>query len=501
MKPAGGSAGTQPTPVNRAELLASLPPVWPDASLAAQIAAQVNAGHRKVIALDDDPTGSQTMHDIDVLTTWDVDRLGAALRGADPCFYVLTNSRSLPTEAARALNAEIATNLAQAGRLTGVDFEVISRSDSTLRGHYPAEIDALAETLAREAGWRIAGHVIVPYFLAGGRYTIDNIHWVAEDDMLVPAAETEYAHDPAFGYRASELREWVAEKTAGRYAAAGVAAVTLDDLRLGGPAQVAAILSQVSADDAGTPAGRPVILNAAADRDLEVFVSGLLDVEAAAPGRRFLFRSGASLVRVRSGLTERPLLTGQELGLPDVAFGGLVIVGSYIQKSGAQLAAMLELPGVTGIELHVERVLDPAARSAEIATAAAQADAVIAGDRVAVVYTSRAHVAGDGHDAALRISRSVSAALVEVTRGLKATPRFIVAKGGITSHDIAVKGLDVERARVLGQIAPGVSVWRLGAESRYPGLPYVVFPGNVGGPGTLAEVVKGIRASRRAAAS
>jgi uncharacterized protein YgbK (DUF1537 family) len=77
--------------------------------------------------------------------------------------------------------------------------------------------------------------------------------------------------------------------------------------------------------------------------------------------------------------------------------------------------------------------------------------------------------------------------LIALVQRITATPRFLVAKGGITSSDIATGGLGVRRAHVLGQLIPGVPVWRLGAESRFPGMAYVVFPGNVGDDRALAE--------------
>ena len=75
---------------------------------------------------------------------------------------------------------------------------------------------------------------------------------------------------------------------------------------------------------------------------------------------------------------------------------------------------------------------------------------------------------------------------------LAVRPRFLVAKGGITSSDIGVHALQVRRATVLGQALPGVPVWKLGAESRYPGMSYVVFPGNVGDEDGLRSLVENL---------
>lgn len=73
---------------------------------------------------------------------------------------------------------------------------------------------------------------------------------------------------------------------------------------------------------------------------------------------------------------------------------------------------------------------------------------------------------------------------------LQSRPNFVVAKGGITSSDVATKGLMIRRAMVLGQILPGIPVWRAGPESKFPGMPYVIFPGNVGGETALLESVQ-----------
>ena len=82
----------------------------------------------------------------------------------------------------------------------------------------------------------------------------------------------------------------------------------------------------------------------------------------------------------------------------------------------------------------------------------------------------------------------MSRAICSLVRGLREQPAFLVAKGGITSNDVAVHALGVRRADVLGSVRPGVPVWRCGAESRAPGLAYVVFPGNVGAADDLARV-------------
>jgi len=459
-------------------LLASLPQPWPE-SLLPTIQDQNAANQRSLIVLDDDPTGTQTVYDLPVLTDWSVETLRAELAQGTAVFYILTNSRSLPLAAAQALNAEIGRNLLAASQATGRDFAVVSRSDSTLRGHYPGETDALAAAL----GQQVDATLIIPFFLEGGRFTINDVHYVAEataaGDQLVPAAETPFARDAAFGYQKSDLREWVEEKSGGQVAAHDVAAITLEDLRLGGPDVVAAKLLDLAA-------GGVCIVNCAATRDMEVFVSGLLTAEA--QGRHFLYRTAATFVQVRAGLAPRPLLTAADLDLPNSG-GGLVVVGSYVPKSTTQLNALLAQSTIARVEVNVDALLDETQRASELNRALGLINEALHGDQDAVIYTSRRLIAGDDAASSLAIGQRISASLVEIVQRLSVRPRYLIAKGGITASDLATKALGVQRALVRGQLLPGIPLWQIGAESRYPDLSYVVFPGNVGGDDALVQAV------------
>ena len=464
--------------LNKTTLFATLPPEWPDDLLPA-IQVQVAASQRKIVVLDDDPTGTQTVHDIPVLTEWSVELLRTELLNDDPVFYILTNSRSMPLPAAQALNREIGHNLMVASAQSGRAFVVVSRSDSTLRGHYPGETDALAAAIETQ----VDATLIIPFFLEGGRYTINDIHYVAEGEQLVPAAETPFARDAAFGYQHSNLREWVAEKNGGRIPAEAVAAISLDDIRLGGPDRVAEKLMTLTQ-------GTACIINAVSMRDIQVLVVGLLQAEA--QGKKFLYRTAASFVQVRAGLAARPLLTPADLALPQTG-GGLVVVGSYVPKTTGQLAELLALPDVVSCELRVASLLDGATRQTEIERATQVIDQALQQGQDVVVYTSRDLVTGQNAEHSLSIGQQVSDSLVALVHALKTQPRYLLAKGGITSSDVATKGLGVRRALVLGQILPGVPLWRTGAESLYPGLAYIVFPGNVGDAQALARVVTTLR--------
>lgn len=473
---------------NQADMLASLPAPW-QASLLTEIRQQVARDGRKIVVLDDDPTGTQTVYGLPVLTRWDVPTLTQELQAANPACYILTNSRSLNQADVATLLIELTANLHQASQHSGRDITVISRSDSTLRGHFPLETDILSDYLATSTGHPPAGVLVVPYFLEGGRFTIHDTHYIADGDTLMPASRSAFAQDATFGYSTAHLPHWVEEKTAGRIPASQVMTLSLETIRQGGPDAVCAQLHQCQN-------GQVCVINAVTLRDLEVVVMGQLLAEAT--GKHFLLRSAASYVQVRLGLATRPLLTKNTLpttpadtdagGLLTDA-GGLLVVGSYVPMTTAQLAILLEHSNICPVELDVPAFLDCNEPEHMLTQIAKDIDHHLVQGLDVVLFTSRDLITGKGAEASLELGRRVSQSLVSIVRQLQETPRFVIVKGGITSSDIATQALNVTKATVQGQLLPGVPVWQLGADSRYPGLSYVVFPGNVGDTRALHEAV------------
>ena len=458
--------------------LDTLPTEW-QIDLLPSIQKALNRSSYKIVVLDDDPTGTQTVRDIPVLTTWSVTALETELSGEFPAFFILTNSRSLTEQAACELAREIGENLHQAATHTGIRIVVISRSDSTLRGHFPSEVDAAARALQKDQ----LPYLLIPFFLEGGRYTLNDIHYVKEQNALVPAAMTPFAKDAAFGFSHSNLKDYVEEKTSGNIAAENVVSVSLEDIRKGGPEKVAEVLKSV-------PRGAACLINSASYRDMEVVVAALIQVEN--EGYEFLYRTAASFVRSRIGLDAGSgPLSGAQLVTPSDN-GGLFVIGSYVPKTTAQMNALFELTDIVPIEVKVDQLIEPSSRSREIDRARALADKTLGSGADAAVYTSRALVTGSDAASSLQIGSVVSASLVEIVSNISKQPRYLVAKGGITSSDIATEALGIKRAMVIGQALPGVPAWRCGEETRYPGMTYIVFPGNVGEDDALAQIVKKI---------
>lgn len=461
--------------VDKVALISSLPAEW-NQDLIPQIQALLRETKQKVFVLDDDPTGTQTVHDTVVLTEWNVSALVRELESADPICYILTNSRSVGAAEAEALNREIARNLRSAAERAAGSYTLISRSDSTLRGHYPAETDALAESAEAPPD----AVLIIPAFMAGGRYTIRGLHYVEEGDLLIPAAQTPYAEDAVFGYQHSELRKWVEEKTGGRVLSGDVTSLSIEVIRNGGPDAVEEILR-------GLHGGAVCVVDAVSERDLEVVALACIRAEAA--GLRFIYRTAASFAGIRGGVPIRPPLDAADI-TPMSEHGGLVVVGSYVKKSTDQLAALLASGLVKGVELPVAEMLTSEAEDAFLGSIADELAALLRGGKHAALYTSRELVSGHDDESSLAIGRRVSRCLVDVMRRLPVAPRFIIAKGGVTSSDLATDALSIKRATVLGQILPGIPLWQPDANSRYPSGAYIVFPGNVGDDEALLRAVQ-----------
>lgn len=443
---------------------------------------EITESNIKFVVLDDDPTGVQTVHDITVFTDWTVDSIKKGFSLKDKLFYILTNSRGLTVEQTTKLHREIAENVMRAAEALNQEFVIISRSDSTLRGHYPLETKLLKESLESGNNINIDGEILFPFFKEGGRFTANDIHYVNYNGKLVPAAETEFAKDKTFGYSSSNLCEYVEEKTKGEYKASDVVRISLFSLRDGEINVIKHQLMEVNNFN-------KVIVNALDYDDVCVFCTALY--QAIAEGKRFMFRTAASFVKVVGGVTDIPLLTAKDMIKGGSKNGGIIVVGSHTEKTTSQLQELKKLDGLEFIEFQSNLVLENRLDE-EVARVVNLSEKLISEGKTVVCYTNRKllTVENDTPEAALTRSVKISDGVQALVGNLKITPAFVIAKGGITSSDVGVKALKVKQALVLGQIRPGIPVWQTGSESRFPGIPYVIFPGNVGEVTTLREAAE-----------
>jgi uncharacterized protein YgbK (DUF1537 family) len=427
----------------------------------------------QIIVLDDDPTGSQTVHSCLLLMQWDVATLRLGLSHPAPIFFVLTNTRSLSADKAAAVTREVCQNLKQAIALEGVtDFLVVSRSDSTLRGHYPIETDVIAAELGG-----FDAHFLTPAFFEGGRTTRDSVHYLLVNGVDTPVHQTEFARDSVFGYSHSYLPDYVEEKTHGRIRAEDVVRFELADVRSG----VVDRLMQLTDNQC-------CVVDAVIQDDLDRFAADIL--VAAAQGKKFLFRSAASLLTALAQLPPQPIAPPAMVNYVRDGQPGAVIVGSHVQKTTAQLAELLKAPGITGIAIDVAQLRDdPTVGAAILESVWRQAGQAHQAGQTVVIYTSRSELQFADVQARLDFGIVVSALLMDVLRHLPETIGFLISKGGITSNDTLSDGLALRGAELLGQVIAGVSMVKTPADhDQFPDLPVVLFPGNVGDELALATV-------------
>ncbi|HEY8887995.1 MAG TPA: four-carbon acid sugar kinase family protein [Gallionella sp.] len=427
----------------------------------------------KIIVLDDDPTGSQTVHSCLLLTRWDKDTLREAIMDASPLFFVLTNTRGMAAKPAADITREVCRNLKLALaelKKSGHDINpiLVSRSDSTLRGHYPVETDVIAAELGA-----FDAHFLVPAFFEGGRITRNSVHYLVVDGKETPVHETEFARDSVFGYRHSYLPDYVEEKTAGRIRAVEVERFLLRDVRGDSMPRLMRLRGNVCC-----------VVDAETQDDLDHFAEQLR--LAASQGKHFLFRSAASLLTALARLPSQPVAAEDMAQYVRGGKAGAVIVGSHVKKTTLQLEQLLKMPGVVAIEVNVERL--PENRDALLAEIIRKCEQSHAAGNTPVVFTSRLEKAFSDQATRLAFGDMVSAFLMDVVRNLPRTLGFLISKGGITSNDVLSSGLALHTSRVVGQILPGCSVVCCPADHpRYPDLPVVIFPGNVGDDQALAK--------------
>ena len=475
-------------------------------------------GTRKIVVFDDDPTGSQTVHSCPLLLRWDAASLRQGLADPSPLLFLLVNTRDLAPEQARARLASLCRTLqpllAEAVAAGTIErWLVVSRGDSTLRGHFPLE----SELIAAELG-PFAASFLVPAFLPGGRTTAAGVHLLHGE----PVHRSAFAQDRLFGYGTSFLPAWVAEKTAGAIPAEAVQRIDRSDLeaavaeREGGESNGFQALVGRLAELAGNPwvvvdGERPAQLAAfaaAVDRVTDPAagpVAGGDAPTASAPThgpRRFLFQSAASLITALAALPPQPL---DPAGLAALRrrnsegqpLAGLVLVGSHVPLADAQVQSLLAEPACGGVDLEVAKVarvlagplpdrLLPSLESAWLE----RLQAVLARGQTPVLFTSRGELACSSPAERRALGEALAGLMARLAARLAPQLGYLISKGGITSQTLLAEGLDLAQVRLEGQLLPGLSLLRpagAGVPEALAGLPLITFPGNLGDASTLVE--------------
>ncbi len=483
----------------------------------------------KIVVIDDDPTGSQTVHGCPLLLRWDAASLAQGLRQPSPLLFLLANTRALAPDQARQRVREICRALAAAlaaAQAEGVidRWLLVSRGDSTLRGHFPLEVEVIDQALGP-----FEATFLVPAFLEGGRTTLAGVHRLQGQ----PVHETAFARDGLFGFRSSYLPDWVAEKSGGRIAATAVEKLSLAELeapgaslcqRLAGlagnvvaavdatePCHLSALAAAVRILQLGqvpspTAAAAGLAPEAATDHDTATISETPADpVTPSVPARRFLFQSAAGLIAALAQLPPQPrdaqALAGLRRRGAEGSWPGLVLVGSHVPLADRQLARLLAEEHCGGVEVAVAKVQrllegplpEPLLASLESAWLQQLRQQLAAG-RTPVLYTSRGELRCRDGAERRRLGLVLAGSMARLVAALAPQLGYVISKGGITTHTLLADGLDLAAVRLQGQLLPGLSlvladlpVERPGEAAAPAALPVLTFPGNLGDDDTLLQ--------------
>lgn len=428
------------------------------------------------IIIDDDPTGNQTVHGVPLLTQWDVDTLEDEFKKQTPLFFLLTNSRSLTEKEVVEIYTEVAKNIVKAAKQTGRDYTIISRGDSTLRGHFYTEVSTIKNIINNPLT------VFAPVMFEGGRVTVNDIHYIKEKNQsLIPVSESSFANDHTFGYENSNLKKWIKEKTAQKNEVPKVHSFSVNAIRKKSVHSLSEEILKLNAVDY-------CIINALNYSDLDKIAQAFLLAEAS--GKEILYRTSSSFVPSYVGMASKDLLQASEIVNSDTQNGALIIVGSYVSKSSEQLKCVLEEEKKQNvhIELNTTEILSSSYQSYLRIIIHTIEKNIKSGNNI-ILSTSRAVKIGSTKEETIAIAKKISNALIAIVQQISCKPRYILSKGGITSHDIATKGLKMKKSITIGQVLPGIPVWQMGEETKFPNIGYIVFPGNVGEKDTLKQLI------------
>lgn len=430
----------------------------------------------KIVVLDDDPTGTQTVSNIKVYCDWNTKTLKKALSSSENIFFILTNSRSFSKTKTIYVHKEITKNILSLNK----NVLFYSRGDSTLRGHYPTETETIKNEYENITNIKIDGEIICPFFIEGNRITKNAIHYIKFNDKYIPVGESEFAKDKTFGYKNSNLLNWCEEKTNHKYIAKNMIHINLKEIR------------NLSWDTIYNKFYfckdfNKIIIDAENYYDLKIVTICFL--KAINNNKHFIIRGAASLVKLLHNDANKPFLKKEDIIDTTNKNGGLIVIGSHVSKTTQQFEK-LKNTSIKLIEFNQHLVLNKMLFIQEINRVTSEIDKNIKSGFDVVVYTRRERldIPNGTKEQQLNITNEIANGLVQIVQQISSQPKFVITKGGITSSDVLTKGFGVNEALVLGQIDFGIPVWLAkNKKTEYP-MPFIIFPGNVGDENSLINI-------------
>ncbi|KGF85659.1 four-carbon acid sugar kinase family protein [Prochlorococcus marinus] len=440
----------------------------------------------KFVVIDDDPTGSQTVHDCLLLLKWDCSTLAKGFESKSNLFFILANTRSLSENDAKLTIEEICKNLKTVITSQAYEEEIIfiSRGDSTLRGHNYLEPSALNSCLGPfDATFHI------PAFIEGKRFTINGSHFVDK----TPISQTIFATDKIFGYETSNVKNLLFQQSKSQINFEDIQNILLSDIEMLNDEENNIVFKTLK----NLKNNKHVVVDVENYFQLKKFS---LVIKKLIKQKKFLFRTAASFI---SSISEKKSVPKVETFFSNLrirnkeksSLPGLIIVGSYVELSTLQLNNLLEISNCNPIELdvfeffkitssetnHKQRNLFKNKFLKEIRFSFEKG-------KTPVLFTSRKFMSLD-YSEQLNFYNSLSCFISELVADLKYEIGYLISKGGITTNTILSNGLNADYVYLEGQILTGISVVTYNLENGEK-LPIVTHPGNIGTKDSLVNIWK-----------
>ncbi len=442
--------------------------------LAHRVRDAVSASGHKLVVIIDEVTGSQAVGDVPVLAERSAAAIATELVSNRSATVLLTHSREMEEAAAAETLMHLGGDVIAAARATRSTLTLLHRLDPNLAGHVVAETQALAD---RMGGFD--GVVFVPAYFEAGYFTIDAIQWVRAADRLIPLAASPQSKDPRFPVRESDFRRWLEARSGGTVPPGSVEAIMLPEVRAGRD-RLARRLGQLRDE-------RYVVVDAATMDDLYHLV--LACVEAERRGARLLYRAGPSFTRAFT-THEGPstLRVAEVFGAARASSPGIMLLGPLTTRNAPLREALRGHPSV--LDLVIEPMADAPVQGPLLPPhhfrhlADQLGHALHAGLTPMLSFSARAESAAKPLDPA-----TSARTLTELVRSLSVMPSWILVESGSVANAVTRHGLEVRRAEILGQLGPGLTAWRLDAESQMAGGILVVATPDVADPRIIARLI------------
>ena len=439
----------------------------------------------KVIVIDDDPTGSQTVNNCLLLLKWDYSTLIKGFQSKSNLFFILANTRSLSENDAKLRLVEICNALKKVISKESYkeEFIFVSRGDSTLRGHNFLEPKIMNDCLGPfDATFHI------PAFIEGKRMTIDGDHFVDN----VPVSQTIFAKDKIFGYKTSNVKQLLFQKSKSQLKFNDIQNLKISELKVLESKEKNIVFNKIR----NLKENSHVIVDIENYSQLEKFS---LSIKKLSKQKKFLFRTAASFISSISAVKDNPKepffyslirrKNREKKFLP-----GFLVIGSYVELTTMQLKEFLEISDCIPIELDVFEFL----RISKLKSnqdqlvffknkLLAQIRSILKQENTPVLFTSRKEVSLAKNDEQVNFYNSLAHFISELVSDLKNEIGYLVSKGGITSNVILSNGFKANYVYLQGQIITGVSLVTFKLEND-ENLPIVTFPGNIGNQDSLVKV-------------